>query len=159
MQSNTYFIPLLQEYMKHFGIPSERKDLQLLLQSSPSFPSVLSIIQACIYFGLNTKAYKADYDALLKNSMPAIVHLKENSDEKYVLVEKVTDKRLVYKDFTTLEAIEITAEEFIGKWTGILVLSEKSKEEWRVQNNISRKKYGVVVLFLMIIRKVSYYKF
>lgn len=157
MQSNTYFIPLLQEYMKHFGIPSERKDLQLLLQSSPSFPSVLSIIQACIYFGLNTKAYKADYDALLKNSMPAIVHLKENSDEKFVLVEKVTDKRLVYKDFTTLEAIEITAEEFIGKWTGILVLSEKSKEEWRVQNNISRKKYGVVVLFLIAVLTVLLY--
>lgn len=157
MQSNSYFIPLLQEYLKYFGIESERKDLQLLLQSSPSFPSVLSIIQVCSYFGLITKAYKADYDALLKNSMPVIVHLKEKSDEKFVMVEKVTDEYLVYKNATTLKTIETTFEEFVGKWTGIIVLSEKSKEEWHEQNNIPLKKYGVVTLFLIAVLTIFLY--
>lgn len=158
MYSNSYFIPLLYEYLKHFGIRSERKDLQLLLQSSPSFPSVLSIIQTCTYFGLNTKAYKADYDALLKNSIPVIVHLKENSGEKFVIVEKVTDKYLVYKDSVTLKTIKITSEKFTDKWTGILVLSEKSKVERRVQNNIPLKKYGVVALLLIAVLTVFLYE-
>ena len=144
MYSNSYFIPLLYEYLKHFNVPLERKDLQLLLQSSPSFPSVLSIIQTCTYFGLNTKAYKADYDVLLKNSIPVIAHLKKNSGEKFVIVEKVTDKYLVYKDSVTLKTIKITSKKFTDKWTEILILSEKSKVERRVQNNIPLKKYGVV---------------
>lgn len=95
MQPNSYFVPLLREYLSFFKIYPNSQKLHLVLKSSPSYPSVLSIVQTCIYFGLKTKAYKADYDALLKNSMPAIVHLKEKSSEKFVMVEKVTDNILV----------------------------------------------------------------
>lgn len=157
MQPNSYFVPLLREYLSFFKIYPNSQKLHLVLKSSPSYPSVLSIVQTCIYFGLTTKAYKADYDALLKNSMPAIVHLKEKSGEKFVMVEKVTDKYLVYKNATTLKTIETTSEEFAGKWTGILVLSDKSGEEWRVQNNIPLKKYGVVALFLIAVLTVFLY--
>ncbi len=112
MQSNSYFIPLLEEFLKHFDIRSDRKDLQLLLQSSPSFPSVLSIIQTCVYFGLNTKAYKADYDVLLKNNMPVLVHLKEDSDEKFVLVDLRHVQKLNGWDSSQVGGIELLIDDY-----------------------------------------------
>lgn len=157
MQSNSYFIPLLEEFLKHFDIRSDRKDLQLLLQSSPSFPSVLSIIQTCVYFGLNTKAYKADYDVLLKNNMPVLVHLKEDSDEKFVLVNKVTDKCVIYRDATTLKTIKTSVEDFSAKWTGILILSESNEVEKSPKKKISLKKHGIVALFLIAILTILLY--
>ena len=157
MQPNSYFVPLLREYLSFFKIYPNSQKLHLVLKSSPSYPSVLSIVQTCIYFGLKTKAYKADYDALLKNNIPVIVHLKEDSDEKFVLVKKVTDKCVIYRDTTTLKTIETPPENFSAKWTGILVLSEKSKEQWHLQNNIPLKKFGVIALLLIAVLTVFLY--
>lgn len=147
---------LLREYLNFCGIKPSSQQLQLVSQSSPSYPSVLSIVQTCVYFGLKTKAYKADYDALLKNNMPAIVHLKEGSDEKFVLVVKVTDKHVVYKDAGKLKTVEVSAEKFTEEWTGILILSEKNEEK-KVKKHSFVKKYGIYSLFLFVVfTAVSY---
>ncbi|MDO5665023.1 MAG: vitamin K epoxide reductase family protein [Bacteroidia bacterium] len=150
MQVTNYLIPLLTEYLKYSDIHPEREELQLALESSPSFPSVLSIIQTCTYFGLNAKAYKADFDALLKSEMPIIVHIKKGSDERFVLVVKATDKQVVYKDATTFKTVEVSTDEFSKEWTRILILSEKNKEK-RPKRRFFVKKYSIYSLFLLAV--------
>lgn len=151
MQSNNYFVPLLQEYLKHFGILSKRKELQLLLQTSYSFPSVLSIIQTCSYFGLKSKAYKADYKDILANKMPAIAHLKENVNEKFVMIYEASNECLTYYDVNSIETVSLTPDEFCEKWTGIIIISERVEEERIVHDNNSLKQFGIISLYLIAV--------
>lgn len=148
MQLSDYFI-LLQEYLRDYGILAKRRELQLLLQSSPSFPSVLSIIQTCNYFGINAKAYKADYNALLMNKRSTIVHIKENSSDKFVLIKEVSDKMLIYKDMSISGTLTLTPGEFSKIWTGILIVSENDNEERIIQSEIQLKQYWYISLFLI----------
>lgn len=76
METNNYFIPLLMRHLKCMGVECNPGELQLVLQSSPSFPSVLSIVQAYTYYGLKVSAYRADYTALEKATLPVAVAFK-----------------------------------------------------------------------------------
>lgn len=152
MSSTNYLPYLLREYLKLFGIFPKSQELYVALQSSPSYPSVLSIVQTCNYFGLSTKAFKADYNALLKSKIPAIVLLKDDSDEKFALVENVSVNSVVFKDTAVLRTIEMNPDEFCKQWTGILVLSEGKKEkEKNVKNKINIKKNGTITLLLIAV--------
>ena len=84
MSPDTSLVSLLFYYLQFFDKKINYNELQLVLQSSPAFPSLLSLKQTCDFFGLETKAYLADYDVLLENTLPVIVHWKTESEEKFV---------------------------------------------------------------------------
>lgn len=141
MQADNYLIPLLETYLKHYAIYPDRKELQLVLQSSPSFPSALSVIQTCLYFGLKTNGYRADFEALQKNEMPVIAHVRTKDSEKFVLVKQVTERSVWYIDDTGHRMIEDTKENFCASWTGVLILSEKKMMTYRPGENRKSSKY------------------
>ncbi len=156
MQGNNYLVPLLAVYLKHYTGNPDRKELQLVLQSSPSFPSVLSIIQACSYFGLKTKGYKADFSGLLKSRLPVIAHIKKNETEQFVLVKEVTEKQVVYMDTTGYHIIKETTNCFCNQWTGIFISSEKGTELTHssrkpyITNTITYGLFATILLFICL---------
>ena len=85
MQQNSYLTTLLSRYLKLMGVKFQEKELEMVLQSAPTYPSVLSIVESCNYFGLKTAAYRAD-SSKLKAEIPAIVHFKDET-EKFVLLK------------------------------------------------------------------------
>lgn len=133
MELNNYFIPLLLRHLQLKDIKCDPKELQLVLQSAPSFPSVLSIVQACTYFGLKATAYRADYTALTKATTPAIAHIKQDSTDRFILVYTVSEIKVTYYDAFLNKEIKISKDDFCALWDGIIVLSEKT------ENNIFHK--------------------
>jgi uncharacterized membrane protein/thiol-disulfide isomerase/thioredoxin len=108
------------------GVKFQEKELEMVLQSAPSYPSVLSIVESCNYFGLKTAAYRADFTKL-KAEIPAIVHFKAEMD-KFVLLNKMSDDKVNYYDATIYRNIECSLNEFCNKWTGIIIISINNKK-------------------------------
>lgn len=151
MELNNYFVPLVLRHLQLMGIKCDPKELQLVLQSAPSFPSILSIVQACTYFGLKATAYRADYTALTKATTPAIAHIKEDSTDRFILVYIVSETEVTYYDAFLNKEIKISKDDFCTLWDGIIVLSEKT------ENNIFHKpvsrvtEYGIVLATLCFV--------
>lgn len=142
MQSDNYLTQLLYRYLVYSDIYPDKKELQLILQSAPSFPSALSIIQSCIYFGLKTNGCRANYDALLKSEMPVIAHLKTDEGERFVLITRATEKNVRYTDYSTgYHTINETKERFCTQWTGVLILSNRSSMVDRKRRENKTTKY------------------
>lgn len=132
MQQNSYLTSLLSRYLKLMGVKFQEKELEMVLQSAPTYPSVLSIVESCNYFGLKTAAYRAD-SSKLKAEIPAIVHFKDET-EKFVLLNKMSDDKVNYYDATIYSNIECSLNEFYNNWTGIIIISKKNK------NSVQNKK-------------------
>jgi len=151
MEENNYYIRLLIQYFNFYDIKSNPIQLQLVLESAPSYPSVLSITQACIYYGLPTDVYKADYSGLLRITRPAIVQIKSKDNEKFVLLSSLTENRITLFDATTNSSNTISSEEFLLKWTGIVVLSEKSTTKHKVMRDCKPiLGFAVVIICLFL---------
>lgn len=142
MQRDNYLTQLLYRYLVYSNIYPDKKELQLILQSAPSFPSVLSIIQTCIYFGLKTNGYRANYDALLKSEMPVIAHLRTDEDERFVLITRTTEENVRYVDYSVgYHTINETKEQFCTQWTGVLIVSNRSTTADRERRKNKSTKY------------------
>lgn len=154
MSSTNYLVPLLREYFESFNIHPDIEQLQIALQSAPTFPSLLSIHQTCIYFGLKTKAYKGDYDALLENKMLIIVHWKLDNEEKFVLVNKIEAESVICFDATKHQKIKMSKDDFCKFWTGTLVLSIKGEKQEDSKKRASKNKlwvYGLALFAFLIV--------
>ena len=154
MSTDTSLVSLLFYYLQFFDKKINYYELQLVLQSSPAFPSLLSLKQTCDFFGLETKAYLADYDVLLENTLPVIVHWKTESEEKFVLVKSATPDSVTCYDATKHKKLNISKESFCQFWTGALLVSEKSRKQKVSFNNTSNRNYwiyGLAVLAILIV--------
>lgn len=145
MEINSYFIPLLLRHLQLMDIKCDPKELQLVLQSAPSFPSVLSIVQTFTYFGLKATAYRADYAAIEKATTPAIAHVKEDSTDRFILILTVSETTVTYYDAFINKNIEITKDDFCAIWTDIVVLSEKTENVFR-SNKLNKYPKGSITL-------------
>lgn len=151
MEVNNYFIPLLLRHLKLMDIKCDPKELQLVLESAPSFPSILSIVQAYTYFGFKATAYRADYIGLTKASTPAVAHIKQDSSDRFILVYAVSETEVAYYDAFINKEIKISKDDFCTLWTGFVVLSEK------VDNNVYHRplkkstEYGTTVAIFFLI--------
>lgn len=149
---NNYYLPLLiKEYLRYYDKHMDVDQLRLVLESDPSFPSLLCIRKTCNYFGINSKAYKGDYDALLDNAMPVIVHWKTENEEKFVLVNKVTPESVDYYDAAKHQKFSTTKDDFCRFWTGVLIISEKSGKQEADKITTSKKIHRVYGLGVMVI--------
>lgn len=128
MEQNSYFIPLLLQHIKLMGINCNPKELQLVLQSAPSFPSVLSIVQTYTYFGLKATAYRADYTALEKASIPALAHIRQGETDRFILIYNASPTTVSYYDAFTNKKTIISIDQFCTIWTGVIILSEKTEK-------------------------------
>ncbi|WP_352422586.1 cysteine peptidase family C39 domain-containing protein [Proteiniphilum sp.] len=151
MELNNYLIPLLIRHLKQMEMNCDPEELQLVLQSSPSFPSVLSIVQVYTYYGLKATACRADYSALVKAKHPVIAFIKDRTSERFILIEKTSENGVCYFDAHTNKRYEIQQDEFCLIWTKITILIEKTGTSFcrRKPDNISR--YWLVPLLFSVL--------
>lgn len=151
METNYYFIPLLLKHLQMMNIKCDPKQLQIVLQSAPSFPSVLSIVQAYTYFGLKATAYRADYTALEKASIPAIAHIKEDNIDRFILLHKVSGNKVSYYDAFINKKVEISKDHFCTIWSGIIVLSEKTENIFQSRTLNKYLEYSIALAIFCIV--------
>jgi ABC-type bacteriocin transporter len=85
--------------------------------------NVLGLIEAANKLGFEAKGVKGNLDSLSKIPLPAIAHVVvKNQLQHYVVIYKVTDKYIEIMDPGDGKKHRKSISEFIGEWTGVLVL-------------------------------------
>jgi uncharacterized membrane protein len=163
MKTDDYFLPLLLYHFRLLGIKCNPEQLELVLKSAPSYPSLLSVVQAYTYFGIKTLAYRADLVRLKELSLPVVVQIRNGDNSRFVLLYDISGNSVSYYDASINRIITISDKDFRAMWTGILVQAEK--EEKGTDFNTSRNLaiyviaafifLSLVLLGVLIIPKVK----
>ncbi len=151
MEINNYLIPLLLRHLQLIDVKCDPKELQLMLLSAPSFPSILSIVQTYAYFGIKTTAYRADYAALTKATTPAVAHITQGNTDRFILINTVSETEVIYYDAFINKEIKTSKDDFCKLWSGIILLSEKTESSTFYRSTNKAVKYGISFAVLCLI--------
>ena len=110
--------------------------------------NVNGLVHAAEALGFYTRAVKGSREAFLeKMTLPAIAHvIKDKKYLHYVVVYKITDKKVVISD-PAEGIIKYTIDEFLEIWTGVMVLlSPRAKlNELYKSNNYLKSFFSLLV--------------
>ncbi len=85
--------------------------------------SVLGLIQAAGKLNLQAKGVKCEKDSLLSIPLPAIAHIKLNSNlNHFVVIYKTSNSNVTIMDPSDGEVRKMSADDFKKIWTGVMVL-------------------------------------
>lgn len=132
----------------HYGLKFPIARIRQYAFTDKKGTNVLGMIEAAGKLGLEAKGVRAQPEALKMIPLPAIAHVVVKEVlHHFVVVYKVGDKHIEYMDPGDGEMHRATWEEFLGLWTGVLILLEP-KESF-VQGNM---KTSVTHRFLQLLR-------
>lgn len=137
----------LIKYCSLFVRRIDRDDLRIFLESSPQYPSLLSVLQTLRYAGLQANAGKCDIEHLKTMSGTVLLHLKSPAKESVVIakLDSASGRTKIYsvnsgkwesRSFEQLEKV----------WNGVVIYVENkpvAKTEFMV--NVT-----VVLSFLLL---------
>jgi ATP-binding cassette subfamily B protein len=118
----------------HYGIKLPISRIRQIAYTDKKGTNVLGLIEAAHKMGFIAKGVKGDFDSLTKIPLPAIAHvILDGKLLHYLVVKKVTKKKIEVMDPGLGEFISYTHEKFKEIWTGVLVLIAKG-EQFKVSN-------------------------
>ena len=152
MKTDSYFIPLLLRHFRLMGVMYDPKQLELVLKSSPSYPSLLSILQVYTYYGLEATVYRADFEKLKAISLPLVVQVQIGGRRQFVLLYDISVERVNYYDAAISRSIIVNEEEFCAMWTGVLIKVEKGCNKIALKGPKEITKYTITsVIFMSLV--------
>ena len=104
----------LIKYSSLFLKGVDNNGLRIFLESSPIYPTLLSVIQTLQYVGLDCNAGQCDWEYLEKIGSPFLLHLKHDKQEILIIAKwdntshslktyNLKNKRWVIKDRADVE--------------------------------------------------------
>lgn len=112
--------------------------------------NVLGMVNAAEQLGFSAKGVKGNQDSLGKIPLPTIAHIIVERDKlqlhHYVVLYKVNDKQLTYMDPADGEMHTSTIEEFMQRWTDVLILLMPNDDFEEKNEKISNFKRFVFLL-------------
>ncbi len=104
------------------GVPFAKRQLRTRIRTHPQFPSLPTLIDSLEEAGLNVQAVSGETDELADVALPAIAHLREGEDGRFVVLTKVGAGSLRYLD-PRLGWVESSHTDFAKVWSGVLLLA------------------------------------
>lgn len=146
-----YISFLVHLYLEEYGIYRSLDEVCLIQESHPNINSLWAISQTLAYFGVENHAFTVDYAGLQETKGKAILFL--NSEEKFVLLRKVTRESIAYHDVIYEKDIQKTRVEFLKEWEGVVLVA---KRPLKTINTREKKSYqtpifSILLLFLLSI--------
>ena len=83
--------------------------------------NVLGMIEAAQHLGFEAKGVKGNLEALIEVPLPAIAHVIIGDLLHYVVIHKITEKKITVAD-PAKGIVSYTPEEFQKIWSGVLIL-------------------------------------
>lgn len=142
----------LNTYCKLFNDRHDSKRLELFFQSSPYYPSMLSILHALKYAGINAEAGKCDLNYLQKMKSPFLLHTQKGGQEKLMLA-KWNDQNDKLSIFHPKEKRwnEIHLELLTKLWDGIVIFTNQELSKKSLKRILYRKQgeTGLIVSLIL----------
>lgn len=152
--ANAIAVPRL--LLKALGIKVTDKTLKEKLENHPDFPSLMAVSDCFNEWQISNAAYhipKEEYKAE-ELQFPFIAQMPANGGQ-FILVHQIANGKAIYSD-EKVKRKEITEEEFLKSWSGILLYAEateKSGEEGyfgkKLLETIDELKIPAAVLILV----------
>lgn len=106
---------------------TKKDKMRTVVESSPFYPSLLSVYRSLQYFGLNCNVVRIDMPGLLSLHRPVLLHIKEDESEEIILAKEIDKDRITYYDSSKQHFYRTSSKEFIGKWDGIAIYASQQK--------------------------------
>jgi len=111
----------------HYGINLPIARIRQFANTDKRGTNVLGVIEAAEKMGFTAKGVKGGLEAISKIPLPAIAHIIVNKQlQHYVVIYKVSKKRIEVMDPETGKMKTYNYEEFLKIWTGVLILFAKN---------------------------------
>jgi len=156
-------IYLVQQLLLNNKISFDKEELSFQIQSHPSYPSLHAITGVLDHFNIENIAAEVPVNAETLLQLPDcfIAQVKDNLETKLVIVNKISVGYQI--NTSSKEREKLSKDDFLEKFTGIVVAAEKSEDE---NSNISASKNNfesvvlgiTAILFvtLLILNKPSF---
>ncbi len=122
MTQEAYIPALIHRYLSLLSVRCKKREVELLLRSNPSYPSLDSISETLSFFGLNNGVYKCDYGALQYLPTPSVKMLAHMRNGGLVIIEKMDSKTVTVFDPSVSRKREIEKDVFIKQWSGTVLV-------------------------------------
>lgn len=103
-----------------------KESFEIFLKSSPDYPSILSVIKALKYIGVNAKAARCEYEDLISINMPCLLHFKYNGGNQTVLTDIGTNNQIKIYNPNKNKWEAITKSRLQIVWDGIVIYSDNA---------------------------------
>ena len=141
---------LVQILLKKNQISFDKEELSFQIQSHPSFPSLHAITGVLNHFNIENVAADVpiNKETLLQLPVCFLAQVETTQGQDLVVVEKKNTSYNIY--YTKDKKEKLSENDFLKKFTGIIVAVEQSEEKTLVKTNSNPiKKLGLSILILL----------
>ena len=116
----------LISFCRKFDSKCNEDAIDLFLKSSPSYPSLLSIIHTLQYAGIKAVACKCDSDFLSKLNSPFLMHMKHQNEENIVMARwNISMENLMFYSPKENRWFVKNKSDISRFWDGVIIYTEQ----------------------------------
>ena len=128
-----------------------KENIQILLESSPVYPTILSLYRTLHSCEIECKVIRAKLEDVIMLNKPFLAHLKDDKTDNIILIRKIAGNNILWYNTADSHFYKNSIDDFLEKWDGIILYS--TDEEIR-ENRI----YKYVLLILLCLFLVLFFK-
>lgn len=149
---------LLSQFAKKSNVQIDRDEIKLQLLSHPYYPSINSITDFFNHFSIDNLALRVESNFEIYSQIPNtfLAQIKTQRGNELVLASKNKNNiKLIYSENNYKN---ISVNEFLETWTGVLVVIEKSVTK-EINESTNTKRLKKLVILMMLISVVLVFLF
>lgn len=135
----------LYKYVCLYQRKCNRVELETVLKSSPSYPSLLSIYHSLEFCDVHPVVVRAKPENLYGLKRPSLMHIKDAVSEYFLLVECCDKEHIICYDTHKSKYVKRKSETLLSKWDGIMIYTEQ--QEYRSQ----RKLFWILTVLMTVV--------
>lgn len=149
MFSKSNLTDMLYRYSKFYKADIHKEEIQILLESSPVYPSMLSLYRTLRVFGMECSVVRTNLEDIRKLNKPFLAHLKDTKAGNVILVKKIAGSEVLWYDTVTSRFQKANTDVFLQKWDGIALYC--TNEEICASSQYNKYLYAVAFILLALL--------
>ena len=147
---------IVSELLKGNNISFDKNELEFQIQSHPSYPSLHAVTSVLTHFNIENVAAQLSTSTETLKQLPNcfVAQIKDTSGQNLVTVKKGKKNLTIYDG--AKKTISILKEEFVQKFTGIIVAVEKNENK-QFTNTISN--FSKIAYFVFLATLFFYFSY
>lgn len=139
--ANAVAVPRL--LLRELGVKVSGESLKEKLEEHPDFPSLMAVADCFEEWNISNLAYRIPKEKYKPEDLqfPFIAQLPSNGGQ-FILVHRIEKGSVIYSDEQSNKK-NITEEEFLQRWSGILLYAEASKDSGE-KGYLTKRILGIV---------------
>lgn len=145
MFSKSNLTDVLYRFSKLYKTDIHKEEVQILLESSPIYPSMLSLYRTLHSFEMECSMVRTKIEDIRQLNKPFLAHLKGAKADNIILVKKITDRNVIWYNTTTSRFHKISINAFLQEWDGIALYCTNEEN-----GTASQYKYIYVAILCLL---------